>query len=283
MIPMIRLRMLLVACLVCTGCSRTQLTGIVMNHEGEALPGVSVHARGTELHALTNALGEYRISAPPGEYTLLYAKTGYTIFDQVVRADEAANSAVPDVHLWNLPPENSVFLYQNAIYTPTTWVIPKRYYMADGTTDYGTRREPEVYSDDAIPLLICYRTPRYEARLTRLQEKEAQLPTRLQEKEAQSPGDDSQTFMIWSAGGTVSVDLVPVVLSDPRLLKLEILEPLQPGRYAVHWGALEGYTAMDERMFIFEITEKALLNLKLVDPQMDGLNQKKVQIENDAP
>lgn len=243
-----------------------------MNHAGEALPGVSVHVQGTESGALTNALGEYRIPMPTGEHTLLYAKTGYTIFDQVARVDGSGATQISEVHLWNLPPENSVFLYKNMIYTPTTWVIPKRYYMADGTTDYGTLREPEVYSDDAIPLLICYRTPRYDARLTRLQEKTAQLPQ-----------DDKQTFDIWSAGGTVGVDLVPVVHSDPSLLKLDVLEPLQPGRYAIHWGALEGYTTLDERIFIFEVTEKALPDFEAVDPEMDGLNPEDAPSEGDAP
>lgn len=267
-----RSRILLVICVVCAGCSRTELSGIVMNHEGEPLPGVSVRAQGTELHALTNALGEYRIAAAAGEYTLLYAKTGYTIFDQVVVAEEAAPSEVPEVRLWNLPPANSVFLYDNTNYTQTTWVIPKRYYMADGTTDYGTQRDAEASSDEAIPIVICYRTPRYDARLTRLREKKAQLPQ-----------DDKQTFDIWSAGGTVGVDLVPVVHSDPGLLKLEILEPLQPGRYAIHWGALEGYTTLEERIFIFEITEKAVPDFEPIDFEMDDEDSEDSAVEDDAP
>ena len=115
-------------------------------------------------------------------------------------------------------------------------------------------------------------TPRYDARLTRMQRKTAQLPQ-----------DDSQTFEIWSAGGTVGVDLVPVVHSDPGLLKLDILEPLQPGRYAIHWGALDGYTTLDERIFMFEITEKAIPDFEPIDSEMDEDEDEANAIEGDAP
>ena len=263
---------LLSMCLILTGCFRAEITGVVTNHLGETLPGVSVHVEDTQLHALTNIQGEYRIPADPGEYTLLFAKTGYTIFDQVVRVTQGATTEAPKATLWNLPAENNVFLYENLEYSPTTWAIPSRYYMADGTTDYGTQRDAEVYSDVAQPLIICYRTPRYDARLTRLQQKEAKLPQ-----------DDSQTFTIWGAAGSVGVDLEPVVHSDPSLLKLVILEPLQPGYYAVHWGAMEGYSTLDKRIFIFEITEKALPDFEVVDPEMDGKEIDDSHKEGDAP
>jgi hypothetical protein len=257
---------------LCVGCSQSVLVGRVVNHDGEALPGVSVRVEGTEFSALTNALGDYKIGLPTGDYRLLYAKTGYTVFNQVVRVVEDSSGVASVVSLWNLPSENSVFLFSGVVYTPMSWIVPKRYYMEDGTTDYGTQVDMDAFSDDSMPLVISYRMPRYDARLTRLQEKVAQLPQ-----------DDSQTFNIWSSGGTVSVDLVPVVHSDPSLVKLDILEPLQPGRYAVHWGALEGYTTLDERIFMFEITEKAWPDLAVVEAEMDGQEVTHVPHEDEAP
>jgi hypothetical protein len=274
------MRIGLVGLFALSGCTGGELSGIVMNHEGELLPGVSIELEGTEYRDLTNALGEYRVRTKPGSYKVLYAKTGYTIYDQEVQVALEGESVASDVSLWNLPPENSVFLYDRSIYEPTTWVIPKRFYMADGTTDYGTQREPQVYSDSARPLLICYRTPRYDARLTRLGLKKAQLPIDTSVGEA---GKEKRTFEIWGALGTVGVDLVPVVHSDPGLLRLEILEPLQPGFYAVHWGALEGYMTLDERIFMFEVTEKALPDLEVVDPELEGLVEDAGPVEDEAP
>lgn len=253
-------------------CSQSGLQGVVRNVEGEALPGVSIQVSGSDIAAVSNGRGEYALALTPGPHTISYAKSGYTMSRLSLSDGETDLETIPDVNLWNLPPQNSVYLYHNTLYTPTTWVIPKRYYMSDGTIDFGTQREAEAVTDRAAPTILFYRTPRYDARLTRLQEKEAQLPQ-----------DDKQVFNIWAAGGTVGVTLNPVDPADPTLMKLELLEPLEPGMYAIHWGALEGNTVIDERIYLFEVVPPKEPEFEEVDPRLEFTTVGPNVVEGDAP
>ena len=71
--------------------------------------------------------------------------------------------------------------------------------------------------------------------------------------------------------------------SDTSLLKLNLLDPLDPGRYALHWGALEGYTTIDDRMYMFEIIAYSGPHLSEVDPDLERHETTKKHIEGDAP
>jgi hypothetical protein len=270
--PSIKFWLLSVLTLICAGCTESVLHGIVRNIEGETLPGVSIRVSGSDAHAVSNARGEYALAVQPGQHTATYAKSGYTLSRLEFSKTLDDTGPIPDVKLWNLPPQNSVFLYSDTIYTPTTWVIPKQFYMSDGTIDYGTQRIAEAITDSAAPAILFYRTPRYDARLTRLQEKEAQLPQ-----------DDKQTFNIWAAGGTMGIDLKPVDPADPTLMKLELLDPLEPGVYAIHWGALDGYTVIDERIYIFEVIPPKIPDFEEVVPQFVDPTATPNVVEDDAP
>lgn len=252
-----------------SGCGTPAMSGIVRNVEGEALPGVSIQVAGSDTTAVSNARGEYQLDVGSGRHTIVYAKSGYTVSRLDVTNDV---ESIPVVELWNLPPQKSVFLYDNTLYTPTTWVMPKRFYMTDGTIDHGTQRIPEAVTDKPVPTILFYRTPRYDARLTRLQEKEAQLPQ-----------DDKQKFNIWAAGGTVGIDLEPVDPADPSLMRLNFTETLQPGMYAIHWGALEGYTVIDERIYLFEVIPPENPLFDEVAPRFEDTTAGPNVVEGDAP
>lgn len=258
--------------LVMAGCTQGQLTGVVRNIEGEELPGVSIQVPGTDISAVSNALGEYTLSVEPGEHELIFAKTGYTISSLSVRKNEVGNSPVPDVMLWNLPPQKSVYLYHDTQYTETTRVTPQRFYMQDGTIDYGVRSDPDTETPFNVPQILFYRTPRYDVRLSRLHEEIAKLTN-----------DDSQTFPVWTAAGTVGVNLQPVEPADPTLLKLDLDQPLQPGRYAIHWGALEGYDTIDARIYMFEVLLSADPSLDEHDPLQEAVPVGPEQVKGDAP
>jgi len=255
------------------GCNRTGVYGIVTNPEGETLPGVSVRLTdNSEISAITNVLGEYHLNAKPGRHSIQYAKSGYTLVNTDLLLEKSSSRLLPKIEMWNLPQSNSVFFYNKTLYSPTTWLKPKRYFMIDNGPSFGTTREPELLTDESMPFIVCYRMPRYDARLTRLQQRKAQLPQ-----------DETQTFDVWVPSGTISVNLDPVVPSDPSLLKVNLYEHLEPGRYALHWGALDGYTTIDDRMYIFEILEKPDPLLDEADPDLDGQDKGKVHIEGDAP
>lgn len=247
--------------------------GIVTNPEGETLPGVSVRlTNNSEVSAITNVLGEYRLNTKPGRHSIQYAKSGYTLVNTDLVLEKTSSRLLPKIKMWNLPPGNSVFFYNKTLYTPTTWLKPKRYFMADNGPSFGTTRDPDLLTDESMPFIVCYRMPRYDARLTRLQQRKAQLPQ-----------DETQTFDVWVPSGTISVNLDPVVPSDPSLLKVKLYEHLEPGRYALHWGALDGYTTIDDRMYMFEILEKPNPLLEEADPDLDGQDKDKIHIEGDAP
>lgn len=254
------------------GCNRSGVYGVVTNHEGETLPGVIVRlSTDHEVSTQTNVLGEYHLNTEPGEHTLEYAKSGYTLVKGSYAVKEATKQPLPVVEMWNLPSENSVFLCDKTLYSATTWLKPSMYYMADSSKAYGTTRDPQLQTDDSTPLIVCYRMPRYDARLTRLLQAKAQLPQ-----------DDKQTFDVWVPAGSSSVDLIPLIPSDPSLLHVKLYEELAPGRYALHWGALTGYTTIDERMYMFEVLEK-VDPFGGSDPGMDGQDKEITHIEGDAP
>jgi hypothetical protein len=258
---------------ILAGCSGSGIHGVVTNHEGEALPGVSIHLTdNTKVNAVTNTLGEYRLKAPPGKHTIQYAKSGYTLVQHPLDLSKESPQTLPAIEMWNLPPSNSVYLRKKSLYLPTSWYIPTRYYMADKSSSYGTTRDPELQIDSPTPFIVCHKMPRYDARLTRLQLRKAQLPQ-----------DETQTFDVWVPAGTIRVDLDPLVPSDTSLLKLNLLDPLDPGRYALHWGALEGYTTIDDRMYMFEIIAYSGPHLSEVDPDLERHETTKKHIEGDAP
>ncbi|PCJ62402.1 MAG: hypothetical protein COA73_06715 [Candidatus Hydrogenedentota bacterium] len=244
--------------LLLAGCDRSVLEGRVVDEQGEGLPGVAVMLAGTNYQALTDALGEYRFVCPPGKYDAQFAKSGYSLGAAAVDTSNRRWTKMESVSLWNLPPKEGVYIVEHNRYRAAAWVIPKQYFMVDGAMGFGTQRSPEMYTDDDLPQILCYKMPRYDVRLSRLQEVTAKLPS-----------DDSQTFSVWTAGGTMTTDLTPVVDSDVTLLQLDVMEPLQPGYYAIHWGALEGYSTIHDRMYVFEVREPVVPILDAVEPRME--------------
>ena len=114
--------------------------------------------------------------------------------------------------------------------------------MSEGGMAHATRRDPKLTTHDSAPVIVCYKTPRYNVRLSRMRRADAKL----------GPGD-SHLFEVWTAGGTLRADLSPLDQPEGLLLKLRIDQPLEPGVYAVHWGALEGYTTIETIVFMFRV------------------------------
>ena len=223
-------------------CYRSGVSGTVRNVRGEALPGVVVQVSGEETQAITDARGHYRIA--PADATLDFFKTGYAPARLRLDPNTRRQTARGDVQMWPLPGSAGVYLLDDYRYDQISWVIPRQFFMSDGTVAYGTRSEPSPATHTSEPTILCYRTPRYDARLSRL----------VRAKPMQ-PSATAGEFEIWTAGGTIDADLVPVDTPQGILRRLRIDRPLEPGAYAVHWGALEGYATLENRVFMFEVAE----------------------------
>jgi len=234
------------ACL--SGCERAILEGRAVNARGEALPGVVVRLEGTSRQDLTDGLGRYRLPAPrdASKLSLRMSKTGYapTLVDLTPTGRILMD--VPDTPLWILPLNAGVFEYKDQKYIAAEWALPKEYSLKDGETEFGleVRESLAVEMPTNALWLVCYRTPRYNARLTRLVEVEAVMP-----------GANDETVPIWVESGTIAVGLEPMDHPDGLLQRVVVDRPLQPGIYAVHWGAIEGYTTLESRVYVLRLVE----------------------------
>jgi hypothetical protein len=228
------------------GCERAIVEGRAMNAQGEALPGVVVRLAGTDRQDLSDALGRYRLTASRnlGDARLQLSKSGYAPADVTVELHGRLLVDAPDATLWPLPLNPGVYTLRDAKYVAADWVLPKQYYLKDGSSSFGAELpEPLRAGADAAELfIVCYRTPRYNARLSRLASAEATVP-----------GLDSEAQQIWVESGTIGAGLEPVDQPTGQLLRVVVDRPLEPGIYGVHWGAMEGYTTLENRVYAFEI------------------------------
>lgn len=255
----------LVLVLSSPACSRNAVQGIVRDTRGDPLPGVVVQVAGGDPQALSDARGHYRLTLPPGDVRLEFSKTGYAPAELAVYSRQRGVTAAGELRMWKLPMSPGVYLLEDFRYRQMSWVIPRQFYMADETVAYGTRSDPSPAILSSEPVIICYHTPRYDARLTRL--------VRAQATQAASKTGD---FEVWTAGGTIVADLVPVDQPQGTLRRLRIDRPLEPGAYAVHWGALEGYTTLESRVYMFEVTDALTIDdVPVIESESD--------LEADAP
>lgn len=253
-------------------CGQVRLDGIVTDASGEALPGVVVKTDPAGGQDLTDVRGRYNVRIRAGSTVLLYSKSGYAPGRLEVTANPAGGHRVRDVALWRLPLNPGVYLVDNYRYDSADWVVPKQYFLKEGTLVYGTDTAPKAFTHSPIPFIVCYHTPRYDARLSRLIEAEA---TR--------PASKSSTFSVWVPAGTVAVSLRPVDTPEEHLLHVELDRPLEPGAYAVHWGALDGYTTLDNRVFLFKVLEPQEGPLPDLEPEEPLAQQPSPQKPGEAP
>ncbi len=223
-------------------CERTDVSGIVMDIQGETLPGVAVRVESTPGSAVTTARGEYRVAAPPGPIELLFDKTGYTPGRLELTAENGAVTEAAQVRLWALPNHAGVFFYEDFSYVPCDPAEAKRYFFGSGELTQAVQRGNVTRTKNTTPLIVCYRTPRYDARLARLEALDAKIAA-----------NDAHTVAVWKPAETVGAELRPIDEAEGLLLALSIDKPLVPGVYAVHWGALEGRLSLETRAFLFEV------------------------------
>ena len=234
-----------VALILCVACQAPVIEGSVTDVKGDALPGVAVTVEGAWHEALTDALGLYRIRYRPGEVVLRFAKTGYTPGILEARVTPKATVSAASIALWPLPTAAGVYLYEGWEYRALKPTQPRAYLTKPSGTAHGVVRAPELETLDHDPLILSYKLPRYGAKVSRLELTEVSL------REAVVGGDSLE---IWCKGDSIPASSVPVDEPDGLLVQLRCHETLEPGCYAVHWGALDGDTRIP-RIFLFRVGE----------------------------
>lgn len=241
--------MALVVCLAAgAGCTRGVIEGMVVDVQGQALPGVAVGVADGGKQVLTDGCGRYKLPYAPGGLQVVFFKAGYTPGRLDVEVAEARRVEATTVVLWRLPLSKGVYLFENHRYHQLGAAEPKRYRLGDHSLVYGAQKMPEVETLNTTPLVLAYKMPHYDVALCRMQQVEAALPESV---------DDSYTVAVWVRADPLPVVLDPIDEPDATLIELALSRPLEPGVYGVHWGALDGHTTTDPRVFLFRVTEPA--------------------------
>lgn len=233
------------AALLLAGCQPTAtLKGAVLDIQGQGLPGVSVTTPSGGPAASTDAMGRYTLRVTPGALRLDFHKTGYTAGWLQVDVPEPTIQQTDNIQLWPLPESKGVYLFQNFRYAPLDRAEPKRYLDKANRSIFGIMRAPQASTPLTSPLLLAHKLPPYDVQCHRLEKIEASLPA----AGASAPGET-----IWATTVEIPVVAAPIDEPDRLLIDLRFQRPLAPGDYAIHWGALQGFTTNDTRAFLLHI------------------------------
>ncbi|MFM1918656.1 MAG: CarboxypepD reg-like domain [Candidatus Hydrogenedentota bacterium] len=222
----------------------------VVDVNGEALPGVAVSIYGTDRQTVTSATGQYRLSAPLGSQQIDFFKTGYTPARLVLEIAEPGSVPVPQTLLWPLPESQGIFFFERGRYRTLTRVEPRRFLSGDAAV-FGSKKGAESFVDlKTNPMLILFRLPGYDLQLSRLRQAEV-TPS--------DAGPAAQQYKVpaWVAEARLSVHTQPV--DQPLGLLVQVVPdtPLEPGDYALHWGAYDGHFTTEARAYLFRVLPEA--------------------------
>lgn len=260
--------MVLVLFPACEYMHKVYLQGEVRDVSGQSLPGVVVKVRGTEYEDLSNGLGRYFFGAVTGNLELEFMKTGYAPARIEITVDSLGRVEVPSVALWPLPVGEGVYYCKAYQFHAATRPRPNRYQVKEMGERWGTPvntelilpwPDPETQEAENPPLMIGHKVPAYDARMHKMQQVNAAL-IRSQARPQIEP--DNETDMQYPEEIWIAEQSIPIhsrVLDEPEKLLVELKAgiPLEPGVYAIHWGALEGYDSIDPRIFMFALVEPA--------------------------
>lgn len=242
--------------LLAAGCGRTAVVrGAVTDVSGEDLPGVAVAVPGTPLQGVSNRQGRYWLRCAPGNLKLTFIKTGYTTGHLRVTVPGPGPMDVEPVTLWPLPPGKGVYVFTPEFrYHELTRAKPKQYIGKEIGPCFGVKTAPTLVFEDPEPLFIAFRMPPYDIQMRRLQRIAAARP-----QAAATPAElPEKAFFetVWVPGKRLSAHLAPIDEPERLLYELRLPALLEPGVYAVHWGALDGHRQPGEagqNVFLFRV------------------------------
>jgi len=227
------------------GCPMASISGTVVDVKGEALPGAVVTVVGSDWQATTDALGHYHVRLMPEKVTLVAAKTGYTEARQELDLSAGGKVEAKPIELWPLPQGQGVYLFEDYRYQPLPAMEAKKFPTLGQGVVYGLKYVPTLATSSAEPFLLCHKVSRNDLAVTRLTKQSIQLAELEKDAEPQE---------VYTGDTPISFELEPIDMPDQQLVRITFPRlPLEPGVYAVHWGALRGYTVTDKRLYLFAI------------------------------
>ena len=232
----------------CVSCNRVVVEGLVTDTKGDTLPGVAVSAPGGEYETLTNAVGRYALTCAPGVQGLDFIKNGYTSGHLQLEVLEPRSVSASTMSLWRLPPATGVYLLEDYRYRRLMPLEPKPFTLQGGGLAFGATSLPKLEdTPHQDPVIMCHRMRAYDGRLARLHTVKASAP------------GGSGVQDTWVSETTIPMEMVAIDEPERFLTQVRATEPLAPGVYAMHWGALEGRTAAgsEPRMFLFRVADAA--------------------------
>jgi len=247
----------------------------IVDVRGEGLPGVAVSVHGTSIQAVTNTLGQYRIRCAPGEIRLDLMKSGYTSGQLFFNVDSPRTVEATQAILWPLPPTWGAYLFEDFRYRECTRIEPRRYRReAGGPPFFGTKIRPAAYTTNTSPLIVTHRMPAYDLRLYRLEELTETLTH-----------DDGSTYedTIWAPAGALPVYPDAIDEPDRRLVEVRLQQDLELGTYAIHWGALDGYTTTSPFIFLFEVVDPESLEAEIEETEEESTPARPLSADQPNP
>lgn len=240
--------------LLCSACNHSvTIQGCVKDVQKNTLPGVAVSVLGSENEAITTGVGAYTLAVVPGPLELVFIKSGYTTGHMTL--DATGNDAINDAILWPLPPGKGVFLFEDFKYRDTTRAEPKRYIAKDTGPIMGTKIEPETATLTESPMIVCHKLPSYDLHLYRLDIRDAalSLPGNTPPNEKNKKVETLYSEKIWAPVDNIPVVATPIDEPEQTLFDIHPATSLEPGTYAVHWGALDGHSTTEPHIYLFKI------------------------------
>lgn len=247
-----------------SACSENAIIrGVVKDAAGETLPGVSVILEEQNREDLSNANGRYSLRAERGNGTLHFYKTGYSSVHLKLDALLFGVNEMPEVRLTSLPAEEGVFFQQNFRYQALEHPRINRYTTASGEPVFGTPVQPGLtlpWKDPGEepqgnpPVFFAYKVQPYNALLHQLRSIALKQGEAVKDKKESKENGNQDTILV----ADKAIPLISRILDEEegQTVELHPGEPLEPGIYAFHWGALSGYDSLDPRAFLFAIAEK---------------------------
>jgi hypothetical protein len=121
---------------------------------------------------------------------------------------------------------------------------------------------PEAITHLETPLIIAHKVPTYDLHCNRLiavKAADALLPG------ADAPKPEAFTRDAWVPADRIGMVARPIDEPGRLLVELRPDGPLQPGVYAIHWGAFEGYASIEASAYLFEV-RPAVMEVEAPEP-----------------
>ncbi len=273
-------------CGLVPGCAQNAFVrGQVTDVSGQELPGVVVRVVGTGYEGLSNANGRYSFRTISGTLDVEFLKTGYTAVHRQVAVPSLGMVDIETVQLWPLPVGEGIYSFEQHRYQQADHPRVNRYRVQDAGIAYGTpveptltitHMDPEIEPNKNPPRFYSHKLPAYDARLHKLRKvKAAMAQTGSVTQSDKSRKNIQYNEEIWIPEEAIPLLSCPVDEPEHLLLELRPSQPLAPGVYAIHWGALDGYDGIDHRAFLFSIVEPESEDSEEGEEEETGEGEKK--------